>query len=119
MVTELTPAKIKNTDFNIYLLVDLHIELFRVKQAWFMVGDSAWRGKPGEYFLRAIPQGRMLLLDLDAYSVPIYPKTHSFYGQPFVWNIVHDYGGVLGLQGPLGTINQVGYCKVSCIAPRI
>ena len=49
----------------------------------------------------------MIILDLDADAFPIYSSTQSFYGQPFIWCMLHNYGGVQGLYGRISHINKV------------
>jgi alpha-N-acetylglucosaminidase len=52
-------------------------------------------------------QGKMLILDLFSEVVPIYPRTESYYGQPFIWCMLHDFGGTMELYGTLDSINTV------------
>ena len=41
----------------------------------------------------------MIVLDLFAEVDPIWKETESFYGQPFIWCMLHNFGGNLGLYG--------------------
>ena len=41
----------------------------------------------------------MIVLDLFAEVDPIWMETESFYGQPFIWCMLHNFGGNLGLYG--------------------
>ena len=52
-------------------------------------------------------QGRMIVLDLFAEARPFYKTTYSFYGQPFIWCMLHNFGGNTGLYGKLDAVNQV------------
>lgn len=49
----------------------------------------------------------MLVLDLHAELYPQYLRLKSFFGQPFIWCMLHNFGGTLGLQGNLNSINEV------------
>ncbi len=51
----------------------------------------------------------MLILDLFSESQPQWQRTSSFYGKPWVWCELHDYGGNQGLYGQIMniTINSV------------
>jgi len=49
----------------------------------------------------------MLILDLAAEYAPQYQRFDSFYGQPFIWCMIHNYGGRMGLYGHINSINQV------------
>ena len=43
----------------------------------------------------------MLILDLYADEVPVWKRTNSFYKKPFVWCLLHNFGGRRGLYGNL------------------
>lgn len=53
-------------------------------------------------------QGRMIILDLQSELNPQYKRLHSYYGQPFIWCMLHNFGGTLGLYGSVGSVNRVG-----------
>ena len=46
----------------------------------------------------------MVVLDLYAEISPVWMKTDSFYGQPFIWCMLHNFGGNIGMHGTLQTI---------------
>ena len=52
-------------------------------------------------------QGRMIVLDLSSEVAPQFRRLDSYYGQPFIWCMLHDYGGVLTMYGVLDVINEV------------
>lgn len=52
-------------------------------------------------------QGRMLILDLQSEQFPQYSRLNSYYGQPFIWCMLHNFGGTLGMFGSAEIINQV------------
>nr|XP_021136683.1 alpha-N-acetylglucosaminidase [Columba livia] len=56
--------------------------------------------------LHGVPLGRMIVLDLFAESKPVYQWTESFYGQPFIWCMLHNFGGNHGLFGTVEAINR-------------
>lgn len=49
----------------------------------------------------------MLLLDLQAEVDPQYIRLESFYGQPFIFCLLHNFGGTLGMYGVMGPLAQV------------
>ena len=55
----------------------------------------------------------MIVLDLFAEISPIWSRTQSFYGQPFIWCMLHDFGGVMELYGDLDSVNTVSYYYTS------
>lgn len=58
-------------------------------------------------------QGRMLILDLAAEILPQYRRFESFYGQPFVFCMLHNYGGVQGLFGNVDDMMRVSFYYVA------
>ena len=51
----------------------------------------------------------MIVLDLFAEIYPMYSKTESFYGQPYIWCMLHDFGGVMELYGDMEDVNKVSH----------
>lgn len=49
----------------------------------------------------------MIVLDLAAEEKPVYPKLNSYFGQPFIFCMLNNYGGRMGLYGHVRNINQV------------
>lgn len=50
-------------------------------------------------------QGAILVLDLQSEQHPQYVRTKSFYGQPFIWCMLHNFGGTLGMHGSIRLVN--------------
>ena len=46
----------------------------------------------------------MIILDLNSEQTPLWNKTQSYFGKPFVWCLLHNYGGTRGIYGNLTTI---------------
>ncbi len=46
--------------------------------------------------MQGVPQGRLVLLDLYAEVFPLWSRTQSFYGAPFIWCMLHNFGGNTG-----------------------
>lgn len=49
----------------------------------------------------------MIILDLCAESMPVYQRLQSFYGQPFIWCMLHNFGGTMELYGAVDSVNKV------------
>lgn len=76
-------------------------------QGWlFQHQPDFWQPPQVQAVLRAVPLGRMIVLDLFAESKPVYEWTESFYGQPFIWCMLHNFGGNHGLFGAMEAINR-------------
>lgn len=76
-------------------------------QGWMFVHNNLWTSKLMKAFLTSVPKGRILVLDLQAEQFPQYNRTSSFYGQPFIWCMLHNFGGTLGMHGSLNNVNEV------------
>ena len=46
----------------------------------------------------------MIILDLNSEENPVWSLTESYYGKPFIWCLLHNYGGARGIYGNLNTI---------------
>jgi alpha-N-acetylglucosaminidase len=77
-----------------------------LKQNWGFVHNTVfWTTDKVRAFLTAIPIGRMIVLDLQSELNPQYKRLDSYYGQPFIWCMLHNFGGTLGLYGSVGNVN--------------
>lgn len=56
--------------------------------------------------VRELPPERVLMLDLFAESRPRWVKTEAFYGKPWIWCLLHNFGGRQGMFGDLEAIVQ-------------
>ena len=74
-------------------------------QGWLFFHDqSFWQAPQVKALLHGVPLGRMIVLDLFAEVDPVWKRTASFYGQPFIWCMLHNFGGNLGLYGSIQTV---------------
>jgi alpha-N-acetylglucosaminidase len=51
------------------------------------------------------PTGKMIILDLFAEVNPIWQRSAAAYGQPFIWCMLHNFGGNHGLYGAIDSIS--------------
>ena len=49
----------------------------------------------------------MLILDLMSETNAQYIRTKSYFGQPFIWCMLHNFGGTSELFGAIDNINEV------------
>lgn len=76
-------------------------------QGWLFFSDAAfWKPAQIQALLHGVPLGRMIVLDLFAETEPIFSYTESFYGQPFIWCMLHNFGGNSGFFGTVESINS-------------
>ena len=65
-----------------------------------------WTNDAIKAFLSAVPNDKMIILDLSAEQRPIWKKTESFFGKPFIYCLLHNFGGMRGIYGNLDLIGS-------------
>jgi alpha-N-acetylglucosaminidase len=76
-----------------------------VIQAWFLVyGAKFWQDPQAEALLGAVPDERMLVLDLWGDRSPGWKARRGFYGKPWIWNVLYNFGGKVSVNGDLPQI---------------
>ncbi len=76
-----------------------------VMQGWlFFNNPTFWQPPQAKALLDAVPDERMVVLDLFCEAAPVWDKTEAFHGKPWVWCIIHNFGGRVGLYGGLPQI---------------
>lgn len=79
-------------------------------QNWmFVSAPILWPVKRVKAFINSVPNGRMLILDLQSEQWPQYDLYEMYFGQPFIWCMLHNFGGTLGMFGNMVTINRDVY----------
>jgi alpha-N-acetylglucosaminidase len=80
-------------------------------QGWLFFSNSAfWSISRIEAYLEGVEDDNdMLILDLFSESYPQWQRTNSYFGKPWIWCQLHDYGGSMGLYGQIAniTINPI------------
>lgn len=115
--SSLTPAYMTNVSKSIFeTMRSVDDKAIWLLQAWMFVHNPAWDDPIKKAFLTAVPKGNILVLDLQAEQFPQYKLASSFYGQPFIWNMLHNFGGTLGWHGNIIIIfisfeGIVNFCK--------
>ena len=83
-----------------------HVEQGRQRQG--LLGGRRQGVRSEISFIFEILQfSRILVLDLYSERSPVYPLTASFAGQPFVWNMLHNFGGKDGMHGSPAAVRDV------------
>ena len=80
-------------------------------QGWLFFSNSAfWTDSLIEAWFDGVDvDSDMIVLDLFSESQPQWQRTNSYYGKPWIWCQLHDYGGNMGLYGQIYnvTINPI------------
>jgi alpha-N-acetylglucosaminidase len=76
-----------------------------VMQGWLFYSDRKfWREPQTEALLKTVPDDKMIILDLATEIEPVWKRTESFYGKPWIWNMLHNFGGNTSLFGRMETV---------------
>ena len=76
-----------------------------VMQGWLFYSDRKfWKAPQIQALLDAVPNKHMILLDLAAEIEPVWKRTNAFYGKPWIWNMVHNFGGNISMFGRMDTV---------------
>ncbi len=71
-----------------------------VMQGWLFYSDRKfWHAPQIKALLDAVPDDHMIILDLATEIEPVWKRTEAFYGKPWIWNMLHNFGGNISLFG--------------------
>ncbi|RMZ17522.1 hypothetical protein D0860_00372 [Hortaea werneckii] len=74
-------------------------------QGWlFYSSEDFWTNDRIAAYLGGVADADMLILDLFSESRPQWQRTSSYYGKPWIWCQLHDYGGNMGLYGQVENV---------------
>lgn len=77
-----------------------------LQMTWlFYIDRDEWTNERVEAFLRAVPQDRLILLDYYCENTEVWKQTESYYGQPYIWCYLGNFGGNTMLAG---NVKEVG-----------
>jgi len=78
-----------------------------VLQGWLFVNNPGfWKMPQARAMLGAVPDDRMLVLDLMCEQTPAWEKTEAFCGKPWLWCNIQNFGRSVHLSGALSKIGQ-------------
>lgn len=76
-----------------------------VLQGWFLYYQAKfWKDPQARALLGAVPDDKMLVLDLWGDRHPVWHQRQAFYGKPWIWNVLYNFGGKTSLNGDLPKI---------------
>lgn len=73
-----------------------------VQMGWtFYYDRKHWNNPTLEAMIRAVPEGRMMLLDYFCEKTEIWRMTDAFFNAPYIWCYLGNFGGNTQLAAPL------------------
>lgn len=76
-----------------------------VMQGWLFYHEREfWGDNQIKALLNAVPDDRMLILDLWSERFPIWSRTDAYYGKPWIWCMLHNFGQNITLSGNVNSV---------------
>lgn len=95
------PAYLKNISAKVYsTMSEVDPEAVWVMQGWMFYHEREfWQEPQIKALLSGVPDDRMLILDLWSERYPVWNRTHAYYGKPWIWCMLHNFGQNITLSG--------------------
>src|SRR5581483_5324284 len=78
-----------------------------VMQGWLFYSDRKfWKQPQIKALLDAVPDDNMIVLDLATEIQPVWNRTEAFYGKPWIWNMLHNFGGNIVMFGRMQRVAE-------------
>lgn len=76
-----------------------------IMQGWlFHFSSRFWQPAQIKALLNAVPDDKMILLDLWSENNPVWNRTEAYYGKPWIWCMLHNFGGNISLYGRMDEV---------------
>lgn len=76
-----------------------------IMQGWLFVNaPEFWQPKQIKALLNGVKDEHMIILDLWSETRPIWNKTEAYFGKKWIWCMLHNFGGNIGMFGKMDTI---------------
>lgn len=76
-----------------------------VMQGWLFYHEREfWGENQIKALLNAVPDDRMLILDLWSERFPVWSRTDAYYGKPWIWCMLHNFGQNITLSGNVKSV---------------
>lgn len=78
-----------------------------LQMAWlFFYGKANWSAERIEAYLTAFPKEKQILLDYHCEHTEVWRENDKFYGVPYIWNYLGNFGGNSHLNGSFRVIDE-------------
>ncbi len=100
------PAFIAGVSSNVYQsMATTDPKAVWVMQGWlFYFSRKFWKEPQIKALLNAVPDDKMIILDLWTEKFPVWSKNGSYYGKPWIWNMLNNFGGNNVVHGLMDSI---------------
>ncbi len=78
-----------------------------LQMAWLLYADpDHWTPATAKAYVQGVPEGRMILLDYYCEHTEEWKMFDSFYGQPYIWCYLGNFGGNSFLASPVNDVDR-------------
>ena len=81
-------------------LSDVDKDAVWLQMGWTFYLMKYWNNERQRALFRGVPQGKLLMLDYWCDNKEMWPRTESYFGQPFIWCYLNNFGGRNRLVAP-------------------
>lgn len=79
-----------------------------IMQGWLFVYEAKfWQPTQIKALLNAVPNDKMIILDLFSENKPVWNRTNAYYGKPWIWCMLLNFGGNVSMYGRMNTVANV------------
>ncbi|PST83806.1 alpha-N-acetylglucosaminidase [Pedobacter yulinensis] len=76
-----------------------------IMQGWmFLDRPNFWQPTQMKALFNAVPDDKLIVLDLNSELNPVWSRTDAFYGQKWIWCMLHNFGGRISMFGDMNSI---------------
>lgn len=76
-----------------------------IMQGWmFLDRPNFWQPTQMKALFSAVPEDKLIVLDLNSELYPVWSRTEAFYGEKWIWCMLHNFGGRLSMFGDMSRI---------------
>jgi alpha-N-acetylglucosaminidase len=78
-----------------------------VMQGWmFHYNSDFWKPVQMQALFAAVPDDHMIVLDLYSESHPVWRTNDAYYGKPWIWNMLQNFGGNVSMFGRMSNVAE-------------
>ena len=76
-----------------------------VMQGWLFYHEREFWGEDQiKALLGAVPDDNMIILDLWSERYPVWKRTEAYYGKPWIWCMLHNFGQNINMSGNVNSV---------------
>lgn len=76
-----------------------------VMQGWLFVNNPKfWQPAQINALFNAVPDKKIIVLDLWSETRPVWSRTNAYYGKPWIWCMLLNFGGNVGMFGKMDVV---------------